>query len=110
MVFGAVAPGGWELRADGREIAGQPALGFATTWTVPASAPRSRHHQAGRPGQRGIDLAMMAAWLIALWAVWPRLRAKLETQLTLVNIDRGRPATDVAEIDWSQALEGPSLG
>jgi hypothetical protein len=110
VIFGAVSPGAWQLRAGGRDVPSQPALGFATTWTLPQGTKQVVISRRGASGQRDVDLAMLVVWLMALWAVWPRLRAKLETQLTLVNLDRGRPGTDVAEIDWSQALEGQSLG
>ena len=53
---------------------------------------------------------MLVVWALALWAAVLRLRARLGTQLTLVSLDAGAAGTGVAEIDWSRALEGESLG
>jgi hypothetical protein len=57
-----------------------------------------------------IDIVMLVVWALALWAAVLRLRARLGTQLTLVSLDAGAAGTGVAEIDWSRALEGESLG
>jgi hypothetical protein len=38
-----------------------------------------------------------------------RLRAKLESQLTMVSLDAGPPGAEVAEINWP-ALEEHHLG
>jgi hypothetical protein len=61
-------------------------------------------------GQHLIDIIMLVVWALALWAAVSRLRARLGNQLTLVSLDAGAPGTEVAEIDWSRALEGESLG
>jgi GT2 family glycosyltransferase len=110
MVLGAVPEGTWQLRTDGREVAGQTVLGWASAWALPAGARTVTITRDSSLGQHLIDVVMLAVWAFALWAAVARLRAKLEGQLTQVSLDAGAAGTGVAEIDWSRALEGESLG
>jgi hypothetical protein len=110
VVLGAVPEGTWQLRADGRAVAGQVVLGWASSWTLPTGARTVTIARDSSLGQHLIDVVMLVVWALALWAAVARLRAKLENQLTLVSLDAGSASTGVAEIDWSGALEGERLG
>jgi GT2 family glycosyltransferase len=110
VVLGAVPEGTWQLRAGGREVADQTMLGWASAWALPTGARTVTISRGSSLGQHLIDIVMLVVWALALWAAVSRLRARLGTQLTLVSLDAGAPGTGVAEIDWSRALEGESLG
>jgi hypothetical protein len=110
VVLGAVPEGTWQLRAGGREVADQTVLGWASAWALPTGARTVTISRGSSLGQHLIDIVMLVVWALALWAAVSRLRARLGTQLTLVSLDAGAPGTGVAEIDWSRALEGESLG
>ena len=110
VVLGAVPEGTWQLRVGGREVADQTVLGWASAWVLPASARTVTISRGSSLGQHLIDIIMLVVWALALWAAVSRLRARLGNQLTLVSLDAGAPGTEVAEIDWSRALEGESLG
>jgi hypothetical protein len=110
VVFGAVPAGSWQLRADGGDVAVRSVLGWASSWALPPGTGTVTISPDSSLGQHLIDVAMLALWVLALWAALARLRAKLENQLTLVSLDAGPPGAEVAEIDWPQALEGHGLG
>jgi hypothetical protein len=111
VVFGAVPAGSWQLRAGGREVADQTVLGWASSWALPPGATTVTISPDSSLRQHLVDLAMLVLWALALWAALARLRARLESQLTLVSLDAGLPGAEVAEeIDWSHALEGQGLG
>ncbi|MGP8207241.1 MAG: glycosyltransferase [Acidimicrobiales bacterium] len=110
VVFGGVPAGSWQLRAGGGDVADQTVLGWASSWALPPGATTVTIAPDSSLRQHLIDLVMLVLWALALWAALARLRAKLETQLTLVSLDAGPPGAEVAEIDWSQALEGQGLG
>jgi GT2 family glycosyltransferase len=110
VVLGAVPEGTWQLRSGGREVADQTMLGWASAWALPTGARTVTISRGSSLGQHLIDIVMLVVWALALWAAVSRLRARLGTQLTLVSLDAGAPGTGVAEIDWSRALEGESLG
>ena len=102
--------GTWQLRAGGQKVADQTVFGWASAWALPAGTRTVTVTRESSLGQHLIDVVMLVIWALALWAAVSRLRAKLENQLTLVSLDAGAPGTGVAEIDWSRALEGESLG
>jgi GT2 family glycosyltransferase len=110
VVFGAVPEGSWQLRAAGRDVAGQAVLGWASSWALPPGAKTITITRDSSFGQHLIDVAMLVLWALALWAAVARLRAKLGNQLTMVSLDAGPPGAEVAEIDWSHALEEQHLG
>ena len=110
VVLGAVPEGTWQLRAGGQKVADQTVFGWASAWALPAGTRTVTVTRESSLGQHLIDVVMLVIWALALWAAVSRLRAKLENQLTLVSLDAGAPGTGVAEIDWSRALEGESLG
>jgi hypothetical protein len=110
VVLGAVPEGTWQLRSGGRELADQTVLGWASAWALPTGTRTVTISRESSLGQHVIDIVMLVVWALALWAAVLRLRARLGTQLTLVSLDAGAAGTGVAEIDWSRALEGESLG
>jgi GT2 family glycosyltransferase len=109
VVFGAVPEGSWQLRADGREVADRAVLGWASSWALPAGARTITISRDSSLGQHLIDVVMLLLWALALGAAVARLRAKLESQLTMVSLDAGPPGAEVAEINWP-ALEEHHLG
>jgi hypothetical protein len=109
VVLGAVPAGSWHLSADGRDVPQRVALGWASSWTLPAGTRTVTISRGSSLGQHLIDVAMLVVWALALWAAMARLRTKLESQLSQVSLEAGPRVTPVG-IDWSAALEGETLG
>ena len=67
---------------------------------------------AGRArfGQQLADVLLLLGWGVALAAAFHRLRARWGDQLTMASLELGPPSADVSEIDWSEVLDGQSVG
>jgi len=53
---------------------------------------------------------LLLGWGVALSAAFHRLRARWGDQLTMASLELGPPSADVSEIDWSEVLDGQSVG
>jgi GT2 family glycosyltransferase len=110
QVYGAVPNGSWQLRANGRKLAGAAALGGGSAWLLPAGQDAVVLRRAGSFGQQLVDILLLLGWGVALSAAFHRLRARLGDQLTIASLELGPPSADVSEIDWSGVLDGQSVG
>jgi hypothetical protein len=110
QVYGAVPEGSWRLRADGHALPGTATIGGGTSWLLPAGNDDVTLSRAGSFGQQLADVLLLLGWGIALSAALHRLRARWGDQLTMASLELGPPSADVSEIDWSEVLDGQSVG
>jgi GT2 family glycosyltransferase len=110
QVYGAVADRSWRLRANGHVVAGKATLGGGTAWVLPVGNDDVALSRAGSLGQQLADVLLLLGWGVALWAAFHRLRARWGNQLTMASLELGPPSADVSEIDWSEVLDGQSVG
>jgi GT2 family glycosyltransferase len=110
QVYGAVPERSWRLRANGHVIAGTAALGGGTSWVLPVGNDDVALSRAGSLGQQLADVLLLLGWGVALSAAFHRLRARWGDQLTMASLELGPPSADVSEIDWSEVLDGQSVG
>jgi len=110
QVYGAVPDRSWQLRANGHAAAGTATLGGGTAWVLPAGDDDVALSRAGSLGQQLADVLLLLGWGVALSAAFHRLRARWGDQLTMASLELGPPSADVSEIDWSEVLDGQSVG
>jgi GT2 family glycosyltransferase len=109
-LYGAVEDGSWHLQAGGRPVVAASALGWASSWALPAGARTVVLSQPGAGGQHVADLVMVLAWALVLLIVLVRLRGKMRAQLTRTSLELSMPGGDVPEIDWSSVWEEETVG
>jgi len=110
QVYGAVPERSWRLRANGHVVAGTATLGGGTSWVLPVGTDDVALNRAGSFGQQVADVLLLLGWGVALAAAFHRLRARWGDQLTMASLELGPPSADVSEIDWSEVLDGQSVG
>jgi GT2 family glycosyltransferase len=110
QVYGAVPDRSWQLRANGHVAAGTATLGGGTAWVLPLGDDDVALSRAGSLGQQLADVLLLLGWGVALSAAFHRLRARWGDQLTMASLELGPPSADVSEIDWSEVLDGQSVG
>ena len=110
QVYGAVPDRSWQLRANGHVAAGTATLGGGTAWVLPVGDDDVALSRAGSLGQQLADVLLLLGWGVALSAAFHRLRARWGDQLTMASLELGPPSADVSEIDWSEVLDGQSVG
>ena len=110
QVYGAVPDRSWQLRANGQVGAGTATLGGGTAWVLPAGDDDVALSREGSFGQQLADVLLLLGWGVALSAAFHRLRARWGDQLTMASLELGPPSADVSEIDWSEVLDGQSVG
>jgi hypothetical protein len=110
QVYGAVPARAWRLRANGHVVAGTATLGGGTAWALPVGNDDVALSRSGPLGQQLADVLLLLGWGVALSAAFHRLRARWGDQLTVASLELGPPSADVSEIDWSEVLDGQSVG
>jgi len=110
QVYGAVQEGSWQLRANGHVVPGRATLGGGTAWVLPVGNDDVALSRAGSLGQQLADVLLLLGWGVALSAAFHRLRTRWGGQLTMASLELGPPSADVSEIDWSEVLDGQSVG
>ncbi len=110
QVYGSVADRSWQLRANGQVLPGKATLGGGTAWVLPAGNDHVVLSRAGSLGQQLADVLLLLGWGVALSAALHRWRARWGDQLTMASLELGPPSADVSEIDWSEVLDGQSVG
>jgi hypothetical protein len=110
QVYGAVPARSWHLRANGRAVTGEATLGGGTAWVLPVGADDVALSRAGSLGQQLADVLLLLGWGVALSAAFHRLRARWGDQLSMASLELGPPSADVSEIDWSEVLDGQTVG
>jgi hypothetical protein len=110
QVYGAVPERSWQLRANGHVVTATPTLGGGTAWVLPAGSDLVTLSRVGSLGQQLADVLFLLGWGLALAAALHRLRARWGDQLTMASLELGPPSADVSEIDWSEVLDGQSVG
>jgi GT2 family glycosyltransferase len=110
QVYGAVPERSWRLRANGHVVTATATLGGGTAWVLPVGSDDVALSRAGSLGQQLADVLLLLGWGVALSAAFHRLRARWGDQLTMASLELGPPSADVSEIDWSEVLDGQSVG
>ena len=77
---------------------------------LPAGSDLVTLSRVGSLGQQLADVLFLLGWGLALAAALHRLRARWGDQLTMASLELGPPSADVSEIDWSEVLDGQSVG
>ena len=77
---------------------------------LPAGSDLVTLSRVGSLGQQLADVLLLLGWGLALSAALHRLRARWGDQLTMASLELGPPSADVSEIDWSEVLDGQSVG
>jgi GT2 family glycosyltransferase len=110
LLYGAVPGRSWYVSANGHDLVGDPVVGGATEWVLPAGTDSVVVSRAGSAGQHVADVVMLLIWAVAVIAVLSRLRTRLSSQLTMASLELGGPGAEVSEIDWPVILDGQNVG
>jgi hypothetical protein len=112
VLYAAVPSGSWTASWDGHRLAEQVALGWASSWRLPAGASAGRLTLApsGEGGRHVADVVMLVLWALGVGVSLGTLRSHWRAQLATASLELGPPSADVHEIDWGDALEGENVG
>jgi hypothetical protein len=110
QLYGAVPAGSWRLQSGGHVLQGRAALGWASSWSLPAGGAAVVLSQAPPTGQHVADLLMVLIWAIALTVALVRVRDRFGAQLTLAGLETGLRSDEVPEIDWESVWDEQHVG
>lgn len=112
VLYGAVPPGTWDVDVNGHGLGAHPALGWASSWALPSgrAGERAVITPTGETGRHAMDFIMLLLWTAAASLAVGGLRSRWRAQLALARLESGSAAAEVSEIDWSDSMEGETVG